>query len=71
MAFHFRPLSLYHKNEIEAVLQEYPPQISELTFTNLFIWRCYYQFQVAEVHGLYFLLASPSGANPFFSPLWE
>lgn len=68
MSFKFRPLSLQHKDEIEALLQEHPPQISELTFTNLFIWRCYYQFQVAENRGVYSLLACPSGTNPYFFP---
>jgi hypothetical protein len=68
MSLNFRPLSLQHKEEIEGALKENPPQISEFTFTNLFMWRCYYQFQVAENRGFYTLLASPVGSSPYFFP---
>jgi hypothetical protein len=68
MSFHFSPLSLNLKSEIEDLLRQYPPQISELTFTNLFMWRCYYQFQVAEHKGFLSLLAGPAGTSPYFFP---
>ncbi len=68
MQLKFTPLSFDHKQEIEDLLQQYPPNISELTFTNLYIWRYYYQFQIA-VHREYMtLLAQPKGATPFFFP---
>ena len=68
MGLNFTPLELDHKPEIETLLQQYPPLISEMTFTNLFIWRYYYQFQVAFDLGFITLLAQPRGANPFFFP---
>ena len=68
MQLNFTPLSLDHKQEIEALLRQYPPVISELTFTNLYIWRHYYQFQVALQQGFMTLLAQPQGAPPFFFP---
>ncbi len=38
----FRPINLNDKNNINAFLSKDPPLISELTFTNLFMWReCY------------------------------
>lgn len=35
----FQPLSLEHRDLIHNLLWAYQPQTSELTFTNLFIWR--------------------------------
>jgi hypothetical protein len=68
MSLNFKPLSLCHKTEMEALLQQHPPLISEMTFTNLFIWRCYYKFQIADHQGFLTLLARPSGTTPFFFP---
>ncbi|MBI4767766.1 MAG: DUF2156 domain-containing protein [Deltaproteobacteria bacterium] len=68
MPLNLTPLSLDHKPEIDALLRQYPPMISEISFTNLFIWRYYYQFQVASDRGFITLLAQPLGANPFFFP---
>ena len=64
----FTSLTLDHKQEIEVCLRQYPPVISEMTFTNLFIWRYYYQFQVASHQRFITLLAQPKGAHPFFFP---
>jgi len=68
MSLHFKPLSLDHKTEIEEILKQYPPDISELTFTNLYIWRYYYQFQIAVHQGFLTLLAHPAGTTPYFFP---
>lgn len=35
----FRPLVLTDKPLVDAALEKYPPEISELTFTNLFCWQ--------------------------------
>jgi uncharacterized protein len=64
----FTPLALNHKQEIDDLLRQYPPIISEMTFTNLFIWRHYYQFQVASHRGFITLLAQPKGGQPYFFP---
>lgn len=68
MPLNFTPFSLDHKQEIESLLRQSPPMISEMTFTNLFIWRYYYQFQVAFHREFITLLAQPKGASPFFFP---
>ncbi|MFH0789977.1 MAG: phosphatidylglycerol lysyltransferase domain-containing protein [Pseudomonadota bacterium] len=64
----FKALSLKHQVLIEDFLRRTPPEISELTFTNLFIWRHYYQFQVTLQRGFLTLLAHPPGSTPFFFP---
>jgi hypothetical protein len=61
-------LSIKHKVLIEDFLRRYPPEISELTFTNLFIWRHYYQFKVTLHRGFLTLLAHPPETTPFFFP---
>jgi hypothetical protein len=39
----FRPVELSDAAEISPLLWRYQPEISELTFTNLFIWQEYYR----------------------------
>lgn len=34
-----RPLDLDTRPIVDAYIRQYPPQVSELTFTNLFVWR--------------------------------
>jgi len=43
----FRPIQMEDREEIHGRLWKYQPQTSELTFTNLFIWRFRYAFQWA------------------------
>ncbi|MBI5583708.1 MAG: DUF2156 domain-containing protein [Deltaproteobacteria bacterium] len=68
MAPSFQPLSLASQRLVNDFFQRYPPEISELTFTNLFIWRNYYQFQVTVLEGFLTLLAQLPGSTPFFLP---
>jgi uncharacterized protein len=64
----FQPLTLTSQKLVDDFLHRYPPEISELTFTNLFIWRNFYQFQVAVLEGFLTLLAHLPGKAPFFLP---
>ena len=64
----FEPLSLAHQGLVDDFFRRFPPQISEFTFTNLFIWRHYYQFQVSVVHDFLTLLGQPPGSAPFLFP---
>jgi len=68
MSLSFEPLALIHQPVIDDLLRKHPPEVSELTFTNLFIWRHYYRFQVAFSQGLLTLLAHPPDQSPFFLP---
>jgi uncharacterized protein len=68
MLSNLEALSLNHQNIIEDFLRSHPPKISELSFTNLYIWRHYYQFQTTLHEGFLTLLAQPPGTKPFFFP---
>jgi hypothetical protein len=41
----FKALELQDKEIFREFFKEYKPEISELTFTNLFVWRTHYKFQ--------------------------
>jgi hypothetical protein len=43
-----KSIQLSDKDLFDTYFQRYPPHISELTFTNLFIWRDYYGLQFIE-----------------------
>ncbi|MBI5521342.1 MAG: DUF2156 domain-containing protein [Desulfarculus sp.] len=63
-----KPLELADKQAINAFLRAHPPQTSELTFTNLFMWRGYYR-PVWRVWGEYLLIwAQPPGHEAFALP---
>jgi uncharacterized protein len=41
----FKPIGLQDHDIIHEILRQYQPEVSEWTFTNLFIWRSLYGFQ--------------------------
>jgi len=43
-----KPIEIADKNLFDEYFQKYPPEISEFTFTNLFMWRNYYNFLLME-----------------------
>lgn len=43
-----KPIRITDKPLFDNYFQKYPPEISELTFTNLFIWRDYYDYLFLE-----------------------
>ena len=64
----FKPLELADKEAINAFLRGSPPQTSELTFSNMFMWRGYYSpaWRVWGEHLL--ILAQPPDHEPFALP---
>lgn len=64
----FKEISL----EDAALFNEYfkndPPQISEFTFTNLFMWRNYYRFKWTVWNGVLCIYAHCPQHQPFFLP---
>ncbi len=64
----YKPLELADKEAIDAFLAADPPQTSELTFTNLFMWRHYYRTQWREAHGRLLLVQHPVDGAPFGLP---
>ncbi|NVM02201.1 MAG: DUF2156 domain-containing protein [Candidatus Helarchaeota archaeon] len=45
-----KPIEIPDKSLFDKYFQEFPPEISELTFTNLFIWRNYYDYFFMELN---------------------
>ena len=43
-----KPIEIEDKPLFDDYFRKKPPEISELTFTNLFIWRFYYNFRFLE-----------------------
>lgn len=70
----FVPLELKDREVFQSFFSEYKPEISELTFTNLFIWRSHYKFQwsiyknwllIVSLEGEYGTFAiAPIGPSP-------
>ena len=63
----FRPLSLAEKPLVDKALKEHPPEVSELTFTNLFCWQAKLQVSLNEHEGGLAFLAR-EGERSFFLP---
>lgn len=59
---HFKPLELDDREYIRDAIRDYNPIVSEMTFTNLFIWREYYRFTWSVYDGSLFVV-SLEGAN--------
>ncbi len=55
-----RSLELSDRPTIEAFLQRYPPEISELTFSNLFVWRNSRPICFAEVDDSIVFVVNPA-----------
>ncbi|HDM79055.1 MAG TPA: DUF2156 domain-containing protein, partial [Deltaproteobacteria bacterium] len=53
---------------ISEVFEKTEPVISEFTFTNVFIWRHSYQFQVSFLDNILLILACPEPDKHFFMP---
>jgi hypothetical protein len=63
----FKNLTLEDKPLCDQLFTHFPPQISEFTFTNLFIWRSAYQIKISRLKNFLCLL-SDQKENPFFFP---
>ena len=62
----FKPIELEDRNVIHEILRAYQPQTSELTFTNLFIWRAHYHLQWS-MHRDWLILVARDHAGVFFA----
>lgn len=61
----FGDITLHNKAEFDRYIKQHKPQISELTFTNLFAWRNYYKFRYTIIAGLLCLISVPLKGEPF------
>ena len=69
-----KPITIDDQSFLHDALWRFQPDISELTFTNLFMWRNYYQFKWTVLGDIIFLFAGdhsdvfamqPIGQRPF------
>ena len=66
----FRPLALHDKPLLDAALAADPPEISELTFTNLWVWRRKRSVGIArDEDGAIALLCEEHGERFFLPPI--
>lgn len=64
----FVPLRLDDRPLFSEFLHAYQPETSELTFTNLYIWRNHYGLRWSLRDDMLVLLCEPPGPPPFFLP---
>ncbi|MDB9823410.1 phosphatidylglycerol lysyltransferase domain-containing protein [Deltaproteobacteria bacterium] len=68
MSDDFKPVELRDKDTFDRFLKEDPPKISELTFTNLFIWEHRYHPRWAQWNNCLLIILNPHGSSPFGLP---
>lgn len=61
----FSELTINDKALFDEYFKEYKPQASELTFTNLFMWRGLYKFRFAEIGGFLCVVSAMDGKPPY------
>ena len=64
----YKPLELGDKDRVTEFLRQDPPATSELTFTNLFMWRHYYRPVWRESQGCLLVILHPLEEAPFGLP---
>ena len=45
----FRPIDIKDKPLFDEAFKNYPPRISEFTFTNLYAWRHVYKLSISDL----------------------
>jgi len=67
----FKDLTLEDKPPCDQLFTQFPPVISEFTFTNLFIWRHAYQIKISRLQNFLCLLSEQGESSFFFPPIGE
>ena len=67
----FKDLILEDKPLCDQFFNHFPPQISEFTFTNLFVWRHAYQIKISRLQNFLCLLSEQKENSFFFPPMGE
>jgi hypothetical protein len=66
----FKPLELEDRGFIHDILWSHKPDVSEMTFTNLFIWRAHYGFQWSVYKDWLLLFCAEAAGGPYaFQPM--
>lgn len=63
-----RPLALEHRELVDGYLRRFPPQVSEHTFENLFVWRGKRPVSIAEWRGALLVVATADDERRLFGP---
>lgn len=61
-----KPLELTDRSQVNNYLDNYPPEICELTFANLYIWRHWEKPQLTLINGNLCVFCSPPDEPPYF-----
>ncbi|AEV67823.1 DUF2156 domain-containing protein [Acetivibrio clariflavus] len=65
-----REVNIDDKQTFDKYITKHNPQISELNFTNIFMWRNSYKFRFGEVGEMLCLISVPDNDEPFaFEPI--
>ena len=59
----FKPIEISDREIIRKSLSEYQPETSELTFTNLFIWRQHYGVMWSQINNLMLFVFDKTGCG--------
>jgi len=62
----FKPLELEDRGLLQEALWAYQPEISELTFSNLFIWSSHYRWRWSKAGSWLLFLEEREGSEPSF-----
>ncbi len=70
MKLDFAEISINDKAIFDRYLKQYNPQVSELTFSNLFMWRNFYRLRYAQAEDVLYVISVPEKGEPFaFMPI--
>lgn len=61
----YKPLELADIGALQPLLRDARPRVSELSFTNLFMWRGHYRPRWAMIQGCLQIIMDPIGGAPF------
>ncbi|MGB9893557.1 MAG: DUF2156 domain-containing protein [Candidatus Saccharicenans sp.] len=61
-----KPVELTDREEVNRYLERFPPEICELTFANIFIWRHWEKPRLSRINGNLCVLCSPPDEEPYF-----
>ncbi|MCX7843673.1 MAG: phosphatidylglycerol lysyltransferase domain-containing protein [Clostridia bacterium] len=68
----FVEVSVDDKEVFDKYLEKFQPQASDLSFTNVYMWRHYFRSRYAIINGLLCVVAVPEKDEPFcFMPMGE
>lgn len=62
-------LTIHDHDFLHSLLWEFQPVVSELTFTNLFMWRNHYKFKWTMLNDTLLILAADSSDPYYFQPV--